>query len=239
MTVPAYQLVDAGVFSAVREILLARTGKGLTQEEVKLINLALALDDPAAPVVAPAVVKDRLSVPVVLELFGHEAIIQEMYKDSVGVPTWSAGLTAMSGINVQQYKDNPQSMQVCVDAVINRLRAVYLPQVLAAFGGSPLTDAQFAAALSFHYNTGAIGRADWVKTWRANLTAKAYQEIMNWKAPPEIIERRKKERELFFNGTWSQDGKVAVYQVRKPSYAPNWGSIKRVSVTAEIQKALG
>lgn len=235
----SYQLVDAGVFDAVRQILLARTGKGFTQEEVKLINAALSLDDPPAPMVAANVAKDRLNVQVVLELFGHEAIIQEMYKDSVGVETWSAGLTSKSGINVHQYKDNPQTMQVCVDAVINRLRSVYVPQVLAAFRGAPMSDAQFAAALSFHYNTGAIGRADWVKTYLAGNTATAYAEIMNWKAPPEIIERRKKERELFFHNMWSQDGKVAVYQVRKPSYAPSWGSVKRVSVTAEIQKALG
>lgn len=239
MSVPQHQLVDAAVFAAVREILVGRTGKGLTQEDVRLINLALALDDPApAPVPAP-VIRDRLNAKVLLELFGHEAIVQEMYLDSKKVETWSAGLTAASGINVRQYKDNPQPLQVCIDAVVDRLRKVYVPNVLSAFNGAPLSDEQFAAALSFDFNTGAVRRADWVKSYLAGRTAQAYKEFMNWKSPPEIIERREKERELFFNNKWSQDGKVGIYTVRKPSYSPNWGSLKRVDVRAEIQKAIG
>lgn len=237
--VPQHQLVDAAVFKAVREILIARTGRGLTQEEVRHINLALALDDPAPEPIARPVINDRLNAKVVLELFNHEAIVQEMYLDSKKVETWSAGLTAASGINVRQYKDNPQPMQVCIDAVIDRLRKVYIPSVLTAFKGVPLTDEQFAAALSFDYNTGAIRRADWVKSYIAGRVAQAYKEIMNWRSPPEIIERREKERELFFNGKWSQDGKTGVYTVRKPSYSPNWSSLKRVDVTAEIHNALG
>lgn len=238
MTVPSYQLVDEAVFKAVRQILQERTGKGLTQEDVRLINSALAIDDPAPPMVSNLFVSGILNVKVVSELLAHEAIIQEMYKDSVGVETWSAGLTAASGINVRQYKDNPASMQVCIDAVIDRLRRVYVPRVVQAFSGRTLTEAQFAAALSFDYNTGAITRADWVKLWMGGHINEAYASIMNWKKPPEIIERRKKERELFFKGEWSQDGKTNVYLVRKPSYAPNWGSIKRVDVTAEVRKAL-
>lgn len=237
--VPQHQLVDAAVFVAVREILIGRTGKGLTAEDVRLINLALALDDPPSVPVPATVVKDRLNAKVLLELFSHEAIIREMYLDSKKVETWSAGLTAASGINVRQYKDNPASLQVCINAVVDRLRKVYVPNVLTAFEGVYLSEAQFAAALSFDFNTGAIRRADWVKSFKAGRSTQAYQEIMNWKSPPEIIERRKKERELFFAGTWSQDGKVAVYEVRKPSYTPNWGSMRRVSVTAEIQAALG
>lgn len=237
MSVPQHQLVDAGVFAAVRQILIARTGKGLTQEEVRLINAALALDDPAPVVPVPAA--GPLTLKGALELFSHEAIIREMYLDSVKVETWSAGLTAKAGINVRQYKDNPAPMQVCVDAVVDRLRKQYIPEVLAAFKGRALTEAQFHAALSFHYNTGAIGRADWVKDFLNGRTERAYVTIMNWKSPPEIIERRKKERELFFKGIWSGDGKVNVYEVNKPSYTPRWSSIKRVDVTAELRKAMG
>lgn len=236
---PQHQLVDEAVFKAVRQILQERTGKGLFEADVRLINAALALDDPKPDVVPDFYVSGLLNVKVVQELFSHEAIIQEMYKDSVGVETWSAGLTAASGINVRKYKDNPAPMQECVDAVIERLRKVYVPRVLQAFSGKTLTEAQFAAALSFDFNTGAITRADWVKHWMRGLTDVAYGSIMNWRSPPEIIERREKERELFFNGVWSQDGKTKVYQVRKPSYAPNWGSQKRIDVSSEIRKALG
>lgn len=239
MTVPAHQLVDAAVFAAVRQILQERTGKGLFEADVRLINAALALDDPIPPPVSPTVLATRLNVKNITELMHHESIIQEMYKDSVGVETWSAGLTAASGINVKQYKDNPAPMQVCIDAVVDRLKKVYVPRVLKAFSGKNLTEAQFAAAMSFDYNTGAITRADWVKHWMNGHVDVAFDSIMNWKSPPEIVKRREAERDLFFKGVWSQDGKTTVFQVRKPSYAPNWGSAKRVDVSSEIKAALG
>lgn len=239
MTVPAHQMVDAAVFAAVRQILQERTGKGLFEADVRLINAALALDDPK-PAIIPVQIKDNpLTIKMVLELMHHEAIIRELYKDSVGVETWSAGLTAASGINIKKYKDNPASMQECIDAVIERLREVYIPRVLSAFKGKTLTEAQFAAALSFDYNTGAVTRADWVKHWMAGHTDVAFQSIMNWKSPPEIKERRELERDLFFKGVWSQDGKTKVLGVRKPSYQPDWRSMRRVDVTAEIKVALG
>lgn len=236
MSVPSYQLVDKGVFDAVRQILIARTGKGLTQEEVRAINAALSLDDPAPPPVARS---DQFTVRGVSEIFSHEAIVREMYLDSKKVETWAAGLTAASGINVRQYKDNPASMQVCVSESVERMKTRYAPRVLAAFAGRTLSEAQFHAALSFDWNTGAITRADWVKSFMAGRIAQAYDEIMNWKSPPEIEERRKKERELFFVGTWTGDGRVTEYQVNKPSYTPRWSSAKKVDVTTEIRIALG
>ncbi len=42
------------------------------------------------------------------------------------------------------------------------LREKYLPAVLAAFGPHDPTEAQFGAALSFHWNTGATTKADLV-----------------------------------------------------------------------------
>lgn len=234
MSVPQHMIVDDAVFKAVRQILVQRTGRGLTEADVRLINAALALDDPKP---APAL-NYTLTENVLLELFSHEAIIREMYKDSVGVETWSAGLTAKSGINVRLYKDNPASMQVCINAVVDRLHALYIPRVVQAFNGMNLSEAQFAAALSFEYNTGAITRADWVKDFLQGNRAAAYKSIMNWRSPPEIISRREKERELFFNGVWTNDGKTNVYQVNKPSYTPRWSSLQRVDVRAEIKKAL-
>jgi lysozyme len=227
-------VVDTAVFDAVRKILIARTGSGFTQDDVRLINEALALDDPKLD----PVLISHLSMNAALELFSHEAIIREAYKDSVGVWTWSAGLTAAAGVDIDQYRDRPASLQVCVDAAINRIEKRYLPEVLAAFKGKTLTESQLAAALSFHYNTGAIGRADWVKMFVAGKVNEAEAAIMNWKSPPEIVERREKEQKLFFHGVWSNDGKVLVYEVNKPSYSPKWSSAKRVDVTVELKRAL-
>ena len=175
---------------------------------------------------------------VAMELVGHEAIVPEAYKDSVGVWTWGIGVTSASGHSVERYKDNPQTIQRCLEVYIWLLREKYAPGVVKAFEGHALTEAQFGAALSFHYNTGAIGKASWVDSWKAGKQTTARHEFMNWRKPPEIIERREKERDLFFDGKWSQDGKATVYEVAKPSYSPRWSSAKRIDISADLKAAL-
>lgn len=175
----------------------------------------------------------------VLELISHEAIVQEAYKDSVGVWTWAIGVTNASGHDVYpRYKDNPQSLARCIEVSVWLMRTKYLPDVLKAFEGHALTEAQLTAALSFHYNTGAIRRADWVDSWKNGRADKARVEIMNWKSPPEIVKRRAAERDLFFDGKWSGNGTATVYPVSKPSYSPAWRKAKRVDVTAAVKLAL-
>jgi lysozyme len=175
---------------------------------------------------------------VALELISHEAIVQEAYKDSVGVWTWSVGITDKSGHSVMRYKDNPQPVERCLEVYLRLLREKYIPSVVKAFEGFVLTEAQFAAALSFHYNTGAISRASWVTKVKTGDIAGAKKAFMEWRKPPEIVERRGKERDLFFDGKWSSDGKATVYQVSKPSYSPKWSSARRVDVTADLDRLM-
>lgn len=171
-----------------------------------------------------------------LELAHVEAIVREWYTDSVGVGTWSVGITKAAGIDVIRYKDKPASIEECLSAFVDRLQAVYIPDVLKAFGSRALSEAEFAAALSFHYNTGAIKSADWVKEWRAGNVDKARLSIMNWRTPASIIGRRTKERDLFFDGVWAGDGTALIYSVAKPSYKPT--KPVRVDITAEMTKAM-
>ena len=96
----------------------------------------------------------------------------------------------------------------------------YLPPVLAAFGAFEPMEHQLAAALSFHYNTGAITRATGLKRFLAGDAEAARKAILEWRRPPEILPRRRKERDLFFDAKWSGDGKVAVYEISKPGYRP-------------------
>ncbi len=201
-----------------------------------------AVNDNGAVVRAPAVEIARQESPITariaLELISHEAIVAEAYKDSVGVWTWGVGVTNASGHEVHpRYLDKPQDVRKCLEVYIWLLTTKYLPPVLRAFK-RPLAEHELGAALSFHYNTGAIGKASWVQMVNAGDMAAAELAIMNYRKPPEIIPRRKKERDLFFDGKWSGDGRVTVYPVRKPSYAPNWGGAKLVDVSAEIQELL-
>lgn len=215
--------MTARLFDAIRTV----KGGPLSQADVDLINAALA------PVAS------KLTARGAIELIGHEAIVRECYKDSVGVWTWGIGVTNASGHTVYpRYKDNPQSIAHCLEIFIWLLNTKYLPDVLAAFAGRDLNEAQLAAALSFHYNTGAIKRADWVKSWMNGQPVTARKEFMNYRKPVEIIPRREKERDLFFDGKWSSDGKATVLEVRKPSYTPNWSSARRIDIAADIEALL-
>lgn len=179
-----------------------------------------------------------ITATIALELLAHEAIVPEAYKDSVGVWTWGVGVTSASGHDVDRYKDAPQTIERCLAVYAWLLRERYAPAVRKAFEGHPLTEAQFGAALSFHYNTGAIGRATWVQSFKAGRIDEAKAKFMEWRKPAAIIERRTKERDLFFDGKWSSDGRVTVYPVRKPSYAPDFGKGQSVDVRADLVKAL-
>lgn len=178
------------------------------------------------------------TLQVMQELVSHEAIVLEAYKDSEDIWTWGIGVTDASGHKVGRYKDNPQPIAHCLSIFVWLCRTKYGADVLRAFKGHELTEAQFAAALSFHYNTGAIGRADWVKSWKAGNIAKARAEFMQWRKPASIIERRQKECDLFFDGKWSGDGKALVLPVRKPSYQPWFRKGQRVDIRSALTEAL-
>lgn len=176
-----------------------------------------------------------LTKRALLELVSHEAIVLEAYKDSVNVWTWGVGVTNASGHRVfPRYKDNPTSIAKAIEIFKWLVHEKYLPAVQKAFDGVPLSEEQLAAALSFHYNTGAIGKASWVRSFKAGNISRAKQEFMNWRSPPEIIPRREKERDLFFEGRWSNKGTALVVPVSKPSYHPNFKKAKHVDISKEL-----
>lgn len=182
----------------------------------------------------------ELTERVCLELLHHEAIVREAYRDSVGVWTWGVGVTSASGHHVERYKDAPQTIERVLEVFVWLLRTKYAPAVRDAFHARALSEAQFAAALSFHWNTGAIKRASWVREFldgEPETTVRA--SFLEWRNPPEIRPRRAAEADLFFRDVWAGDGMTTVYPVRKPSYAPDWGKAQRVDVRDELRAALG
>ena len=183
--------------------------------------------DPAKPDITPR---------IAAELIAHEGIVREAYRDSVGVWTWSVGLTDASGHKVGRYKDNPQPMSHCLSIFVWALRRNYLPEVLAAFGSHQPSEHELAAALSFHWNTGGIGRAEWMRLAMAGDMERARPAMLNWAKPASLLGRRRKEQALFFDGKWSTDGTALVYGVAKPSYHPVGG--KRVNIMRDLEQAL-
>lgn len=185
-----------------------------------------------------------LSERTLLEIAEHEGLVLETYLDSVGVPTWSFGVTDASGHDVDRYDTTrggqKSTIQRAVEVFEWLLRTRYLPQVRAAFRGRELTEAQLAAALSFHWNTGAIQQADWVQSFLLGRRERAWSEFMNWSKPKEIIPRRKAERALFFDGRWSQDGVVTIYDRVNPREPRNpvWSSAREIDIRDEVRAAL-
>ena len=179
----------------------------------------------------------KLTQRIAMEVASHEAVIRQAYKDSVSVWTWSVGLTNNSGHNVERYIDKIQTLEHCLEIYVWALEK-YADDVRDAFAGHELTEAQFAGALSFHWNTGAIGRASWVRHWKAGNTAKAKKSIMYWKTPPEIIPRRKAERDLFFKGVWTNEGYMVEYTRLTSRHTPVWSSATRIDVSAILMKLM-
>jgi lysozyme len=170
------------------------------------------------------------------ELIQHEGIVREAYRDSEDVWTWGIGVTNASGHEVHpRYKDNPQTLRFCLQVYLELLEQRYAVAVRAAFDGHALTEEQFGAALSFHYNTGGIGRAAWVRSWKAGKVAQAKAQILNWKKPPAVLPRRRKEQALFFDGTWSAGATATEWPVRKPSYKPDFANGIAIDIRDELE----
>lgn len=182
---------------------------------------------------------DLLTVRAAGEAVAHEAIVCEAYKDSKGIWTWGVGLTVNSGVDPLQYKDKPATIEHVLEAYVQRLRKVYVPDVLRAFAKIKLTEAQFAAALSFHFNTGAILKSDWVDfvVEGQPRQARAFLET-HYLNDGTLKGRRMDEAALFFDGTWHGNGQASVYPVLKPSYQPDFRHPKRVNIVADLTAAL-
>ena len=177
-----------------------------------------------------------LSPRIALEIVSHEGIVREAYRDSTGVWTWSVGITNASGHTVYpRYKDQPQPLEHCLGVFKWLLETRYLPSVTAAFGAHEPSEAQLAAALSFHWNTGAIGRASWLQMFFEGNVAGARAAIMDWSHPASLAARRAREQALFFDGNWSNDGKALVYGLSKPSYRP--AGAQKIDIRAAINAA--
>ena len=160
----------------------------------------------------------RTSDKGIVALLSHEGIVPGPYLDSVGVQTYGVGHTAAAGHPIP--KQMPAGMPSDLDAELVRVFEVfrkdlekYEADVRRAIKVD-VTQAQFDAAVSFHYNTGAIGRASWVKALNSGDVKNAGLKIMSWKKPAEIIPRRKDEQKLFQTGEYPH-AKIIVWGVTK------------------------
>jgi lysozyme len=178
----------------------------------------------------------KVSDKGIAEILSHEALVTSPYKDSVGVWTIGVGHTSAAG------RPNPQTMPRGIARPVAELVALFRADLAKFEAGVNeavkvrLAQHEFDALVSFHFNTGAIGRASFVKRLNAGDREGAAAGMLQWNKPPEIMGRRKAEMNLFRFGTYSNDGKCTVYPA-SASGAVQWSSGKRISVASLIAPA--
>ena len=178
-----------------------------------------------------------LTPKVVAFVASQEGVCLEAYKDSKGVWTWGMGVTNASGHEVYpKYKDNPSTMNEVLQVGTWLLETHYLPSVLQAFKGKSLSENQLAAALSFHWNTGAILRADWVSGFNSNSPQTRGLLERNYNKGG-LQGRRNGEAELFFDDEWPSL-LVPVRAVLKPSYSPDWKHVTLMNPLPDLELIL-
>jgi lysozyme len=164
------------------------------------------------------------------EIAAHEGIVQMPYRDSVGVWTFGVGHTKWAGSPdpAKMPKGVAQPMGD-VAALFAKDIAKYEAGVNKALKGKKVKQHEYDAAVSFHYNTGGIARASWVKYWLQGNKKEAARRMLHWRKPPEIQGRRRKERNLFLYGTYG-DGYANVYPASH-SGRVKWHMGRRVKVS--------
>lgn len=152
----------------------------------------------------------------------EEGFVAEAYLDGGGIWTAFLGVTNASGHQVYpRYLDNPQPLEKGVAISLWLMRERYLPAVENAFAGFALNEAQLAAALSFHWNTGAIGVTTWVKqVLRGEMDAARRFLETHYLNSGMLTPRREREAALFFDGEWPSDMRVPVFPVNRSTHHP-------------------
>ncbi len=135
----------------------------------------------------------------------HEGVILKAYRDPVGIWTIGAGLTAASGV-IKPVAGMVLTRARARELLSQALAANYEPGVLAAMPGA--RPHEIDGGVSFHFNTGAIGRASWVGKWRAHDLPGMRVAIKLWnkaagKVFPGLERRREEEYLLIAEGIYS------------------------------------
>lgn len=187
------------LFDAIRRLL----GRGLRQGEVDMIDEAIdragTVDDGSPRAIGPA------GIALIKRFEGCEKRrpggLVEAYPDpGTGGAPWTIGWGATGpGIGPGTVWTQAQC-----DTRLEGDLVRYAQEVAEALGNSRTTQAQFDAMVSFHYNTGAIGRATLTQRHRAGDFLSAANEFARWnRAGGRILagltRRRAAEAELYLS----------------------------------------
>ena len=147
----------------------------------------------------------------------HEGVVLKAYRCPAGIWTIGAGLTAASGVI------RPKAGMTITAAEASRLlaealRRNYEPATARAMPGA--SQHEFDAGVSFHFNTGAIARASWVRRWLNRDWPGTRIALLLWnkgggKVLPGLTRRREEEFALL------KDGNYGYHRAPRPASFPN------------------
>ncbi len=150
------------------------------------------------------------------EITGYEGICTAPYRDSVGVWTFGIGHTRYDGAPI------PESMPRGVDHPLEEIFALFQNRIKRYEDDVnkalhvQVTQAQFDALVSFHYNTGAIAHATLTQAINNNARKEAITSyFMQWthgggRVIGGLVTRRTNEAKLYRSGIYTNDGMALV-----------------------------
>lgn len=181
-------------------------------------------------------------------ILSFEGIALRAYQDAVGVWTIAGGITnydkgAVARIGKIQRGltlTMPVALELTKDSIDNR----YAPAVDKALPG--VTDPQFDAGTSFHFNTGAIGRASWVPALLQKNMDRVHASIMSWnraggRVLAGLTRRRNREWEMISKGDYGPEATtppLVLDEHGRPTgerVSINVGSAKTGTTTKEVE----
>jgi lysozyme len=178
------------IFDAVRRLL----GRGFQADEI--VTLDTAIDQAVGVSVTPLETIGRAGIALIKRFEGCRLTA---YPDpGTGGDPWTIGWGATGkGIRKGTIWTQQQA-----DARLENDLTRYAAEVAKALQNAPTTQAQFDALVSFHYNTGAIGKATLTRLHKAGDFAGARAEFGRWvhaagRVLPGLVKRRSAEAELY------------------------------------------
>lgn len=190
------------VFDVVREML----GRGFSGAEVRKLDGAIdAMLVGGEPAKARAV--SAAGVALIKDFEGcarkrPDGRIEAYPDPGTGGAPWTIGWGATGpGIG-------PSTVwtQAVADARLDADIARHAAEVEAVIGNAPTSQAQFDALVSFHFNTGAIGRATLTDKHKAGAFDAAAREFARWnkaggRVMAGLVRRRAAEAALYRSGS--------------------------------------
>ena len=135
-----------------------------------------------------------------VSLAAHEGVALNTYPDIKGVLTIGVGHTSMAG--------PPDPALVTEEITIERALEIFdkdldkYEKEVRDVVNVPLTQNQFDALVSFHFNTGGISKAMLTKALNEGDYELAGRRFMGWLKPAAIRGRREDEQRLFMKGVY-------------------------------------